>query len=1239
MLLVLLVSSSSNIHQKERDILVEFYKFTSLNTRWTASDGWLDSSADHCSWFGITCSNETLRVIGLELPGNNLSGPLPGVVGQLQELTKLDLSSNLLEEEINSTHFANLPNLEVINLGTNQLTGVQANTFTNAKFQRLSTLDLSLNPLGGLPDDFAPSLANRVDVLILWQVDMSQLPENFGTLKGLHYLDLSFNTPLSGVEVVWGIETLETLILQTLGIVEIPDDLSHLENLIYLDLWQNGLTEFPKGLLTLKKLNFLALAQNYIGSMPQEFDTLQNMQVLYAWDCALESVPRWNFPLMDTFSVAANPKVQTVDISGMPLLTFVEVDCEELIPNDLRDTQIFSLWIQGMPEFPLLPSGLLFLYTWDIPATVLPAQPQLNQLARLYLSAQSTPLLIEQDLFNISSETIWRIKIDGDVSFTIPSSLELPSLNILLVQNSPVTGTLPTELALSTDLEVIDLENCPGITGTLPTQLASLPLSTLMLTNTSMEGEIPPEFFGFHEGGTLETCLLEQDPPNEFFCWSDKLLGSDSVCNIECQSTQGNLVGTWINDDSDQCKASRFGNVWTQSKLEITPEGRAIATTEFKDSCKPDAAKTFSFKLEGVLNATSIVKTGEQQYEMEIDLIVDVQQLHVWSPTSATKFMDICQWQVPSLNQVDWSKYQFSWFDFTQLSCPVTALGITLDLENLRLCPLRHDKWFVNFANATLLMGGGVFLGFEPSSNCDPEPNRPEIKTDIKYRRDWECPDPDDVGSCEPKCGDAFAFAGEECDSVKGCSNCVQQQGWNCGVTSNSTSVCQPICGDHLVVSSDDCDSKNHNSDDNTNTIIIIIVVVIGGVILIGGFWFIFFFKKNQKQLTISGRDLVLEEVIGEGHFGKVYKGTWRGNTLVAVKSLKQSEHLSKQEIHQFTEEARLFMNVPPHPNIVQFLGLCFEKCETNISQLEETMPTNSSNLESFSGSSFSEGQPRGDGEMLKIITEFLVAGDLVHHMRARYELNSTPERLEMAQGLDYLELLDLAKGISAGMDHLHQNSIVHKDLAARNVLIQLMAQDDQSKAEMTKLRVIPKISDFGLATTSKKKRMVPVRWSPPEVLDDSRNSTPKSDVWSFGVVLFELSVACHLPPYPELRTQIKVREYVMDGNKLKFPSNCPVEFVSVADACLSYNMTWRPSFTQINLQLSEMERAAMESEGKEKKGKKYLDEGKGEKEETHYMDPVSTYGDFSSKVAEYVTNQSIAQPTYEGGGSEYKQI
>eukprot|EP01099_Mayorella_cantabrigiensis_P001020 TRINITY_DN1422_c0_g2_i1.p1 TRINITY_DN1422_c0_g2~~TRINITY_DN1422_c0_g2_i1.p1 ORF type:complete len:300 (-),score=64.90 TRINITY_DN1422_c0_g2_i1:138-1037(-) len=84
------------------------------------------------------------------------------------------------------------------------------------------------------------------------------------------------------------------------------------------------------------------------------------------------------------------------------------------------------------------------------------------------------------------------------------------------------------------------------------------------------------------------------------------------------------------------------------------------------------------------------------------------------------------------------------------------------------------------------------------------------------------------------------------------------------------------------------------------------------------------------------------------------------------------------------------------------------------------------------------------------------------------------------------------------------------------------------------------------------------------QVLIDSRNATQKSDVWSFGVVLFEISVFCTLLPFPNIRTNKEVRTAVLSGFHLSFPNSLSPRFVSLAKACFAMVPSLRPSFVQL---------------------------------------------------------------------------
>jgi len=146
-------------------------------------------------------------------------------------------------------------------------------------------------------------------------------------------------------------------------------------------------------------------------------------------------------------------------------------------------------------------------------------------------------------------------------------------------------------------------------------------------------------------------------------------------------------------------------------------------------------------------------------------------------------------------------------------------------------------------------------------------------------------------------------------------------------------------------------------------------------------------------------QDLILEEKLGEGAFGVVWKALYHRNH-VAVKQLKESSSLDPKILHQFADEALLMRAMQPHPNVVQFLGIC-------------TNP------------------------ILCIVTEYCSKGSLSSYL-------GTAEKISMK------DKVKIMVHIASGMSHLAQSGIVHKDLAARNVLL----ADD----------LIAKVSDFGLS-------------------------------------------------------------------------------------------------------------------------------------------------------------------------------
>ncbi|NXS23650.1 CSK kinase, partial [Mystacornis crossleyi] len=143
---------------------------------------------------------------------------------------------------------------------------------------------------------------------------------------------------------------------------------------------------------------------------------------------------------------------------------------------------------------------------------------------------------------------------------------------------------------------------------------------------------------------------------------------------------------------------------------------------------------------------------------------------------------------------------------------------------------------------------------------------------------------------------------------------------------------------------------------------------------------------------------------------------------------------------------------------------------------------------------------------------------------------------------------------VCEAMEYLEANNFVHRDLAARNVLV---SEDN-----------IAKVSDFGLtkeASCTQDTGKLPVKWTAPEALREKKFST-KSDVWSFGILLWEIYSFGRVP-YPRIPLKDVVPR-VEKGYKMDAPDGCPAVVYEVMKKCWTLDPGHRPSFHQLREQL-----------------------------------------------------------------------
>ena len=297
----------------------------------------------------------------------------------------------------------------------------------------------------------------------------------------------------------------------------------------------------------------------------------------------------------------------------------------------------------------------------------------------------------------------------------------------------------------------------------------------------------------------------------------------------------------------------------------------------------------------------------------------------------------------------------------------------------------------------------------------------------------------------------------------------------------------------------------------------------------------------TEKPLLVTYRNIKEISSLGNGNFGDVVLAQTVGltpsqlrleddasYTLVAVKKLK--ENASDRNRQLFEKEVK-FMSRLDHPNVIRLLGVC----------MDEVAPF--------------------------IMMEYMTNGDLNQYLKGFHMQDVGLDTYSNVKPVETSTLIYMSTQIASAMQYLASQNFVHRDLATRNCLV-------GSKDTI-------KVSDFGMSRSLYESQyyvisghaILPIRWMATECFFGKFSA--KTDVWAFGVTMWEIFMLGKEQPYYQLQDQDVVEDAVRGPDRilLERPSKCPKDVYKIMKKCWTYDPSQRPTFDELYALLYQLNR------------------------------------------------------------------